>query len=166
MRSVAPPALGTAAWTDPIVLGATGGAWVFPEERVIYTQSRCAMVSAADVDTLVDFFLWLGDHFPTDDAPVIVHDWRSIRSVPREARARFVERRRELKTRPKRVVIASEMNPVLRMALRTVSLAAQLVAQTVELDLVDDPEREIAELPLPDPGLHARLRLAYKRAHG
>jgi hypothetical protein len=56
------------------------------------------------------------------------------------------------------------VKPVLRMAIRTVALAAQLVTHAVPLDLVDDPTEALvaADATQPDPLVHLRLREAWR----
>jgi hypothetical protein len=95
----------------------------------------------------------------------VVHDWRSFRRVPREATRVFLERRKEIATIPSKLVVAVDVNPVLRMVLRTVALGAQLLTRAVPMELVDDPEGALmaAGVTVPDPVVHLRLREAWRQ---
>ena len=144
-------------------------AWLFPEARVIFTRTFADDASEEDANGLIDFFSWLEKFegpgaLPRNQPPIVVHDWRSFRSVPLVARRVFVKRRKEISTTPERIVVAVDVNPVLRMALRTVALAAQLVTRAVPLELVDDPTVALAKagVDAPDPLLHLRLREAWR----
>jgi hypothetical protein len=152
------------AWTEPIPLSDVGGAWLFPDRGVVYTETRKVVPVVDDVHVLVDFFLWAASQVPIQGRPTIVHDWRSFQSIPRDVRRAFVQRRRDLSEQPERVIIAVTLNPLVRVALQTVALGAQLLAQAVRLDLVDDPGPALRALSVgaPDPALHARLRLAWR----
>jgi hypothetical protein len=158
----------TDAWPEPFPIGGIGGAWIFPGASIIYTESRGSSPTERDVHALFDFFEWLAEHVPEARAPTIVHDWRSIKRVPREARSAFVWRRRKIERQPERVVVALSVNPVVRMTIQTVSMAAQLLARAVPLDVVGDPMPPLRERGAtePDATLHARLRLAWQRTRG
>jgi len=157
-------------WAEGIALSAQARGWVFPEQRVIFTQSYGSEPTKDDVNGLVDFFLWLehlegADAMPKTPPPTVVHDWRSFKSISMDVRQAFVTRRKEITTLPGKLVVAVAVNPVLRMAMRTVALASQLVTHAVPLDLVDDPTEALvtAGATLPDPVMHLRLREAWRR---
>jgi hypothetical protein len=157
-------------WAEGIALSKDARAWVFPEQRVIFTQSYADAPTLADVRGLVDFFLWLEnmhgpDALPKTPPPTVIHDWRSFKSVSMNVRQEFVARRKEIATLPSRLVVAVAVNPVLRMAMRTVALAGQLVTHTVPLDLVDDPTEALvaAGATQPDALVHLRMREAWRR---
>lgn len=158
----------TSAWPEPLPIGNVGGAWVFPEQGVIYTESRARAPSAEDVDALFDFFDWLVPHVPTAHSPTLIHDWRTLRRVPREARTAFVWRRRKVAQEPARVIVALDVNPILRMTIQTVSMGAQLLVRAAPLDVVTDPTPSMRERGAtdPDPNLQARLRLAWVHSRG
>jgi hypothetical protein len=158
-----------ALWAEGIALSPSARAWVFPEQRVIFTQSYGDAPTLDDANGLVDFFLWLErlegpDAMPKTPAPSVIHDWRSFKSVSMNVRQRFVTRRKEIGTLPGKLVVAVAVNPVLRMAMRTVALAGQLVTHAVPLDLVDDPKDALvaAGATDPDPLVHLRLREAWR----
>ncbi len=123
------------------------------------TQTLGPTVGADDAHALIDLFLWLGQT-QGSAPPTIVHDWRSLTSLSREARAVFSARRTEITTRPSRLYIAVRLNPVYRMALQTAMLGAQMLTQAVPTELVDEPFAVLARLGVgaPDPALHLRLR--------
>jgi len=161
-------------WPEGIALATSSRAWIFPEARVIFTKSFGQEATLEDANGLVDFFLWLEtmegpDAMPRTPPPIVVHDWRSFARVPTETRRTFIRRRAEIKTMPAKLVLALSVDPVLRMALRTVALASQLVTRAVKLELVDDPvdALEGAGVTAPDALLHLRLRDAWgARAEG
>ena len=156
-------------WAEGIALSKDARGSVFPAERVIFTQSYGSEPTMGDANGLVDFFLWLErldgpDAMPKTPPPTVVHDWRSFKSVSMNVRQAFVARRKEIKTMPGKLVVAVAVNPVLRMAMRTVALASQLVTHAVPLDLVDDPTETLvgAGATQPDPVVHLRLREAWR----
>ena len=156
-------------WAEGIALSIDARAWVFPKQRVIFTQSYGSAPTLDDANGLVDFFLWLErlegpDAMPKTPAPIVVHDWRSFSSVSMNVRQAFVARRKEIETMPSKLVVAVAINPVLRMAMRTVALAGQLVTHAVPLDIVDDPTEALvaAGATQPDPLVHLRLREAWR----
>jgi hypothetical protein len=153
-------------WTEPIPLTDVGGVWVFPDQGVLYTETTIASPTAEDANALVDFFLWLDQQLASPRRLTVVHDWRSFVAIPREVRRTFIDRRKELVRRPARVVIAVTMNPMIRMAIQTVSLGAQFLVRAPPLDLVHDVAPVLRDLGVrdPDPSLHARLRLAWRHA--
>lgn len=156
-------------WTEPIPLSDVGGAWVFPEQAVLYTESTSVAPTIEHARTLFDFFDWMLTHLPPDRPTTLIHDWRSLRSIPPEVRQAFITRRKRFAIlKPARVVIAVKMNPVIRMGVQTVSLAAQMFMDAVKIDVVDDPAPALREhgVSEPDPSLHARLRLAWRHARG
>jgi hypothetical protein len=156
-------------WTEPIPLDNIGGAWVFPEQAVLYTESSCHVPTIEDVDTLFDFFAWTRSHVTTSRPPTLIHDWRSLESIPSEVRRAFIARRKDVRASPERVVIAVHLNPMIRMAIKMVSLAAQMVLRTAKVELVADPAPALRERRAvrPDPSLHARLRSEWREArHG
>lgn len=150
----------TDGWAKGVHFAPDGRVWVFPTEEVVFTEISVASPTPRDAGALIDMFLWLSRELGSEHSPTLVHDWRSIRSIPRPTREIFQLRRRELRMRPKRIIVAADMNPVTRMVMRTVALGAQLVSSAAPIDLVKDPRLTLAELGVksPDPGLHARLR--------
>jgi hypothetical protein len=154
----------TDTWTEGIRFAAGGCVWVFPKEEVVFTEITVTAPTPSDAGALIDMFLWLGHELGTDHEPTIVHDWRSIRSIPKETRQTFQLRRREIRMRPKRLVVAADLNPLTRMVMRTVALGAQLVSGAAPIELVKDPRLSLAELGVksPDPALHARLRSSFR----
>lgn len=157
-------------WAEGIALSANARAWLFPPQRVIFTQSYGSEPTLDDVNGLVDFFLWLErmegpDALPKTPAPTVIHDWRSFKSVSMDVRHAFGARRKEISALPAKLVVAVAVNPMLRMAIRTVALAAQLVTHAVPLDLVDDPTEALvaAGATQPDPLVHLRLRETWRR---
>ena len=157
-------------WAEGIALSANARAWVFPPQRVIFTQSYGGEPTLEDVNGLVDFFLWLErmegpDALPKTPAPTVIHDWRSFKAVSMDVRHAFGARRTEITAVPSKLVVAVAINPVLRMAIRTVALASQLVTHAVPLDLVDDPTDALvaAGATEPDALVHLRLREAWRR---
>ncbi len=156
------------AWPEGIALSANARAWLFPDARVVLTRSFADTATIDDANALVDFFVWLekmDDALPRTPPPIVIHDWRSFRRVPREATRVFLARRKEIATIPAKLVVAVDVNPVLRMVLRTVALGAQLVTRTVPMEFVDDPEGALmaAGVTAPDPVLHLRLREAWRQ---
>ncbi len=156
-------------WAEGIALSADARAWVFPQHRVIFTQSYGDQPTLEDANGLVDFFLWLEhlegpDAMPRTPPPTVVHDWRSFSRVSMNVRRAFIARRKEITTLPAKLVVAVAINPVLRMAMRTVALASQLVTHAVPLDIVDDPTEALtsAGATEPDPVVHLRLREAWR----
>ena len=65
---------------------------------------------------------------------------------------------------PSKLVVAVAVNPLLRMAMRTVALASQLVTHAVPLNLVDNPTAALvaAGATEPNPVVHLRLREAWR----
>jgi hypothetical protein len=156
-------------WSEGIAFARTSQGWVFPEPNVIVTRATGEAATLEDVNGLIDWFIWLartrgGGILKKLEPPIVIHDWRSFQSVPQEVRSAFVERRKEITMHPKRLVVALAINPVLRMALRTVALGAQLMTHAAKLSIVDDPEPELAKAGVtsPDPLLHLRLREAWR----
>jgi len=149
----------TVAWPDGIPFSPNGRAWLFPERAVLVTRTAGPAVSADDANALIDLFLWLSAREQAR-APTIVHDWRTLKSLSREARAVFMARRAELTTRPSKLYVAVQLNPVYRMALQTAMLGAQMLTQAVPTELVSEPFAVLARLGVgsPDPALHLRLR--------
>ncbi len=156
----------TEAWPEPFPIGRVGGAWLFPDQTTIYTQATAEVANADDVHALFDFFDWIEPHFHVACPPILVHDWRTLRSVPRDARSAFTWRRRKVKHEPSRVVVALTMNPLLRMTIQTAAMGAQIFARSVPLTVVADPVASLRELGVTDPDatLHARLRIAWQRS--
>lgn len=150
----------TEGWTEGVRFAPQGNVWVFPSQEVVFTEVTVASPTPSDAGALIDMFLWLNGELHAEHAPTLIHDWRSIRSIPKETRQTFQLRRRELRMRPARIIVAADMNPLTRMVIRTVSLGAQLVSGVTPIDLVKDPRLSLAELGVksPDPELHARLR--------
>jgi len=155
------------AWSDGIPFSPNGQAWLFPERAVVVTRTSGPSVNADDANALIDLFLWLSAREPTA-APTLVHDWRSLTSLSREARGVFMARRAEVKTRPSKLYIAVELNPVYRMALQTAMLGAQMLTQAVPAELVTEPFAVLARLGVrsPDPALHRRLREDWRTSRG
>lgn len=156
-------------WAEGIAFSPNARGWVFPAERVIFTQSYEKEPTLEDANGLVDFFLWLEglegpDAMPKSPPPTVVHDWRSFSKVSMNVRQTFVARRKEITTLPSKLVVAIAVNPVLRMAMRTVALASQIVTHAVPLDIVDDPKDALvsAGATQPDPVVHLRLREAWR----
>jgi len=156
-------------WAEGIALSKDARAWVFPAERVIFTQSYGSEPTLDDVNGLVDFFVWLErlegpDALPRTPPPTVIHDWRSFTTVSMNVRHAFATRRKEITALPAKLVVAVAVNPVLRMAMRTVALASQLVTHAVPLDIVDDPTEALvaAGAIQPDPLVHLRLREAWR----
>ncbi len=161
------------AWPEGIALSASSRAWIFPDARVVFTKSFAEAATIEDANALVDFFVWLEnmdgpDALPLTPPPIVIHDWRSFRTVPREATRIFIARRREIATIPEKLVVALDVNPVLRMVLRTVSLGAQLLTRAVPMELVDDPQGALkaAGVTAPDRVVQLRLREAWRRHRG
>lgn len=157
-------------WAEGIAFSPNARGWVFPTERVIFTQTYGGEPTLGDVNGLVDFFLWLErmegpDALPKTPAPTVIHDWRSFTTVSMNVRHAFADRRKEIQAVPSKLVVAVAMNPVLRMAIRTVALATQLVTHAVPLDIVDDPTEALvaAGATEPDALVHLRLREAWRR---
>lgn len=67
---------------------------------------------------------------------------------------------------PRRLLIAANVNPLLRMAIRTLTLAAHVLSVGGPMEFVHDPYAALTELGVttPDPALHARLRGSWRRA--
>jgi hypothetical protein len=157
------------AHTEAIPLSDVGGAWVFQDQAVLYTESSCELPRVEHAEVLFDFFDWVVEQVPPIRPPTLIHDWRSLRSLPADVRTAFVERRKRLITvRPERVIVAATLSPIVRMGVQTVALAAEMFGIGVPIDLVDDPGPALRERGAlePDPSLHARLRLAWKRRGG
>jgi hypothetical protein len=158
------------AFTEPIPLSDVGGAWVFPEQGVLYTESTATIPTVEHARTLFDFFDWMIHHQPAEKPTTVIHDWRSMRSIPSDVRQTFIARRKRFAAvmRPARVVIAVKLNPVIRMGIQTVSLAAQMFTDAVPIDVVAECGPTLREYGVsePDPSLHARLRLAWRHARG
>ena len=106
------------AWPEGIALCASARAWLFPDAHVVLTRSFAEEATIDDANALVDFFLWLekmDDALPRTPPPIVIHDWRSFRRVPREATRVFLARRKEIATIPAKLVVAVDVNPMLRM---------------------------------------------------
>lgn len=156
----------TDEWPEGIAFSARGRAWVFLSPSVIFTQTTSTEVGAEDAQALIDLFLWLDSHHLGEGSPAVVHDWRSLEKLPREARTAFLKRRAEIKTKPSRVFVAVKLNPVHRMALQTVMLGSQMISQAVPTSLVHDPFAALRGLghSKPDGALHLRLRDGWRSA--
>lgn len=153
------------AWPEGIVFATGAETWVFREQQIIFTEVTATAATPRDVHAMLDMFLWLSDELSDTHEPIVVHDWRMLRSVPRSARQVFMSRRHELRGRPRKLLIAADINPILRMAIRTATLAAQMMSIGVPLDFIEDPFFELGRLGVsaPDPVLHARLRASWRR---
>lgn len=151
-------------WTDGVRFAPAGQVWVFPKQEVLFTEVTTESPTPADAHALVDVFLWLKVELGDTPPPVIVHDWRAMRTIARETRQVFLTRRREIRGQPARIVVAVDVNPLIRMVIRTAALGAQLVSGTAPVDLVKNPLLSLAEYGVksPDPELHARLRAAFE----
>jgi hypothetical protein len=150
----------TGTWPAGVAFSAGGTAWVFPERNVIFTATSAAEVLPSDVHGLIDFFLWLSSKNPAESAEAtVVHDWRSLRGLSREARSAFMARRAEITARPSRVYVAVRLNAVYRMALQTAMLGVQMLTHAIPTELVEDPLSVLADLGVGDPDatLHRRL---------
>ena len=157
-------------WAEGIAFSPNARGWVFPKERVIFTQSYGGEPTLGDVNGLVDFFLWLErlegpDALPKSPAPTVIHDWRSFTTVSMDVRRAFGSRRKEITAVPAKLVVAVAINPLLRMGIRTVALASQLVTHAVPLDIVDDPTEALVAMGAtePDALVHLRLREAWRK---
>lgn len=155
-----------AHWPDGVPFTPGVQVWVFPEHAVVFTHSTLEVPTLRDAHALVDMFLWLRRERPEIRDPVVVHDWRSVREFPRPVRQVFAVRRREIAEQPRRLIIAADVNPVLRMAIRTLALAAQVMSVGGPMEFVANPYAALAELgpSTPDAALHARLRASWRRA--
>ncbi|MFO0556040.1 MAG: hypothetical protein U0271_47115 [Polyangiaceae bacterium] len=165
---MAPP-----GWTEPLTISDVAHAWIFPNAAVLYTESLLEVPRLDHVKSLFDFFTWVNEHVPIDEPATLVHDWRSFRSVPLEVRRAFAAQRHAMKAANqspgvRRVVVATSASPVVRLGIQAVSLAAQMIGVGVPVELVSEPEKPLLERVRtpPDPGLHARLRLAWRHAEG
>ena len=89
----------------------------------------------------------------------MVHDWRSLQGLSREARSAFMSRRAQITARPRRVYVAVRLNAVYRMALQTAMLGVQMLTHASPTELVDDPLALLAQLGVgaPDAALHRRM---------
>lgn len=157
----------TEGWIRGIPLTPRTRAWVFPDQRTLVTETSASVPTPTDVHGLIDLLRWLEGKMPTEGV-VLVHDWRALREVPRAVRTQFVLRRREVAARPERIVLALDVSPLARMAVRAAALSAQIVAGTAPIDLVDDPSPALRSrgATSPDPTLHARLRQEWARTGG
>jgi len=145
----------TGAWPAGVEFSAGGTAWVFPEKNVIFIATSVADVAPADVDGLVDFFLWLSAKHPEQTSgATVIHDWRSLRGLAREARSAFMARRAEITARPGKVYVAARLNAVYRMALTSAS----------PTELVEDPSSVLVKLGVgePDAALHRRMSASFR----
>lgn len=153
-------------WSEGVAFSVGGRGWVFPDAGVIFTRSQPTEPSIDDANGLIDFFLWLEkvDVLPSGRSPTIIHDWVSYDRIPQEVRALFSRRRKEIAAVPDRLIVALAINPVLRMALRTVALGTQLLTRAAPLEIVDDARPVLAKrgIESPDPLLHLRLREAWR----
>jgi hypothetical protein len=154
-----------ADWTEGVVFAPSAQVWVFPDQGVVFTSLQIESPTPAHANAFIDMFHWLKSELGALPSPVIVHDWRAMRTIPRETREVFLARRREIQDAPTRVVVAVDLNPFVRMMIRTVSLGAQLVSRTVPIDFVRHPLLTLVELGVktPDVALHARLRQSFAR---
>lgn len=156
----------TTEWPEGLAFAPGLEAWAVPSRAAVITRSAMREPTPADVHALVDFLAWADAQRFSPDPPVVLHDWRSVHVLGREARAVFRARRRELRTRPLVVVVALDVRPVVRMAIQAATLGAQLVAGTVPVELVDDlgPALRTRAIPAPDVDAQVRLRLAWRAA--
>jgi len=154
----------TGTWPAGVAFSEGGMAWVFPEHNVIFTATSGSEVLPADVHGLIDFFLWLSAKNPAQSAEAtVIHDWRSLRGLSREARSAFMARRAEITARPKKVYVAVRLNAVYRMALQTAMLGVQMLTHAIPTELVEDPLSTLANLKVGDPdgALHRRMTGAF-----
>jgi hypothetical protein len=151
-------------WTQGVPFAPEGQVWVFPKQGVVYTEVTTESPTPSDANALIDMFQWLKTELDPSAPPVIVHDWRSMRAISRETRQVFLTRRREIREQPARIVVAVDVNPLIRMVIRTAALGAQLVSGTAPIDLVKNPALTLAEFGVksPDRELHARLRASFE----
>lgn len=156
------PQAGT--WPAGVAFSAGGTAWVWPEHNVVFTATTAAEVLPSDVHGLIDFFLWLSSTHPVQSSgATVVHDWRSLQGLSREARSAFMARRAQITARPSRVYIAVRLNAVYRMALQTAMLGVQMLTHASPTELVEDPLALLAKLGVgaPDAALHRRMGAAF-----
>ncbi len=147
-------------WCPGIEFTPGGRIWVFPEQQVLLTEARMERPTPSDANALIDVFLWLRRTLDESAQPVVIHDWRAMRSIPRETRQVFLARRGDVRGQPERIIVATDVNPLVRMVIRTAALAAQLVSGTAPIELVKDLHVTLAEhgVRTPDPAVHERLR--------
>lgn len=153
------------AWAEGVAFSAGGMAWLFPSQNVIFIATTATDVSPSDVDGLIDFFLWLSAKNPEQTSgATVIHDWRSLCGLSREARSAFMARRAEITARPARVYVAAHLNAVYRMALQTAMLGVQMLTGASPTELVDDPFAVLAKLGCgePDAALHRQLSAAFR----
>lgn len=153
------------AWAEGVAFSAGGTAWIFPSQNVIFTATTATDVSPSDVDGLVDFFLWLSAKNPEQTSgATVIHDWRSLRGLSREARSAFMARRAEITARPARIYVAVRLNAVYRMALQTAMLGVQMLTGASPTELVEDPFGLLAKLGCGEPegALHRRMSAAFR----
>ncbi len=152
-----------ATWCEGIPIGDIGTLWVFPEANLIFTQVRRCAPTPADATALVDVLAYLERGGLVEPGPTVIHDWRLIQKVPPETRSVFRQQRAALATIPKEIIIALDVNPILRMVLQSFALASEFTAKA-KTTIVRDPRLSLQAFgPLdPDPALHARIRLVVK----
>lgn len=58
-----------------------------PSRATVITRSAMHEPTPADVHALIDFLAWIDAQQLSPDPPIVLHDWRSVRVLGREARA-------------------------------------------------------------------------------
>lgn len=132
-----------------------GYTWLTPNGSAIVTQLNAEFVEPSMVHALHDVLDELHAHGILKYFPKlsILHDWRAIKKLPREARQAWTERTRRpgMPFRDLQAFIAVGSGPVTRMALQTAALTVQLAVGQTPARIVDDPQEVLDRLAIAAP---------------
>ncbi|MCA9643410.1 MAG: hypothetical protein KC492_22075 [Myxococcales bacterium] len=132
-----------------------GYTWLTPHGSAIVTQLNAEFVEPEMVHSLHDILDELLErdihkHFPK---LCVLHDWRAIRKLPKEARQAWTERTRRpgMPLKHLDAFIAVGSGPLARMALQTAALTIQLAVGQTPARIVDDPQEVLDRLAITPP---------------
>lgn len=122
-----------------------GFLWVVDQPAAIITQTVHEHAGPDDIEAfhdILDELIALG-FIASNPGAVIIHDWRSIRSVAPGARETWVRRSSARLDKPLKTLgasyIALSVRSIVRMAIQTSALAVQLATGQPPIQVIEDP---------------------------